>query len=62
MIIPYYDVPVDILENRDLFTDWARNSLFASNNKPSKAQKAKDAHKMINCQGWSGLLFTADGI
>ncbi|WP_407308064.1 TfoX/Sxy family protein [Desulfosporosinus sp. SB140] len=33
MVMPYYEVPVDILENRELLKEWARKSLFVSRNK-----------------------------
>jgi len=33
LVMPYYEVPVDILENRELLADWALKSLNASRNK-----------------------------
>lgn len=40
MVMPYSEVPADILEDRERLSEWARNALFASMNKPSKAKKA----------------------
>lgn len=40
-VMSYYEVPVDILENRESLADWARKSLFASINKSSKPKKRK---------------------
>lgn len=41
MVMPYYEVPVEILENKELLSDWARKALLASKNKPSKGPKGK---------------------
>ena len=41
MVMPYYEVPVDILENRELLADWAMKSLSASRNKTTKPKKQK---------------------
>jgi TfoX N-terminal domain. len=41
MLMPYYEVPVDILENRELLADWARKSLIASRNKNTKPKKQR---------------------
>ena len=41
MVMPYYEVPVDILENRELLADWAMKSLSASRNKNTKPKKQK---------------------
>lgn len=41
MIMPYYEVPVDILEDRELLADWARKALSASSNKPPKPKKKR---------------------
>jgi hypothetical protein len=30
MVMPYYEVPVDILEDRELLAEWARKSLFVT--------------------------------
>jgi len=30
MVMSYYEVPVDILENRELLAEWAKKALFAS--------------------------------
>lgn len=40
MVMPYYEVPVDILENRALLAEWAMKALSASRNKQTKP-KAK---------------------
>ncbi|EGW41392.1 hypothetical protein DOT_0644 [Desulfosporosinus sp. OT] len=40
--MPYYEVPVDILENREKLAEWAKKALFASRNK-SKRQKPTKA-------------------
>ncbi|TGE32178.1 TfoX/Sxy family protein [Desulfosporosinus sp. Sb-LF] len=39
MVMPYYEVPVDILEHRELLADWARKALLASRNKHVKSKK-----------------------
>jgi len=39
MLMPYYEVPVDILENRELLADWARKALMTSRNKRTKIKK-----------------------
>ncbi|TGE37346.1 TfoX family protein [Desulfosporosinus fructosivorans] len=41
LVMPYYEVPVDILENRELLADWAMKSLSASRNKNIKPKKQK---------------------
>jgi len=41
MLMPYYEVPVEILEDREWLSDWARKALFASKNSLSKAKKGK---------------------
>lgn len=41
MVMPYYEVPVDILENRELLADWARKSLNASKNNLTKPRKQR---------------------
>jgi len=45
MVMSYYEVPVDILENRELLAEWAKRALFASGNKltkPKKPRRTKD--------------------
>ena len=41
MLMPYYEVPVEILENKELLSDWARKALSASKNMSSKGSKGK---------------------
>jgi DNA transformation protein and related proteins len=41
MVMSYYEVPVDILEDRELLAEWARRSLFASRNNNTKPKKQK---------------------
>jgi DNA transformation protein len=41
MVMQYYEVPVDILENRELLADWARKALSASKNRPAKPKKQR---------------------
>lgn len=41
MVMPYYEVPADILEDKELLADWARKSLLASRNKQAKPKKVK---------------------
>ncbi|WP_088188052.1 TfoX/Sxy family protein [Desulfosporosinus sp. FKA] len=43
MVMPYYEVPVDILENREQLAEWALKSLLASRNNPAKPKKRKPA-------------------
>ena len=45
MVMPYYEVPVDILENKELLADWARKSLLASRNKQAKPKKQRLAKR-----------------
>lgn len=45
MVMPYYEVPVEILENKKQLSDWARKALLASKNKPSKVPKGKRSVK-----------------
>ncbi|AFM40661.1 regulator of competence-specific genes [Desulfosporosinus acidiphilus SJ4] len=40
-VMPYYEVPVDILENRERLAEWAIKALFASRNNLSKPKKRK---------------------
>ena len=49
MVMQYYEVPVDILENREQLADWARKALSASRNKHTKPKKQRLAN--------SGQLF-----
>jgi len=39
MVMPYYEVPVDILENRELLAEWAMKALSASRNNRTKPKK-----------------------
>ena len=39
MVMPYYEVPVDILEHRDLLAEWARKALIVSRNKHKKPKR-----------------------
>ncbi len=39
MVMPYYEVPVDILENKEQLSEWARIALMASNKRPSKVMR-----------------------
>ena len=41
MIMPYYEVPANILEDRELLADWARIALTASRNKTTKPKKKR---------------------
>jgi len=41
MVMQYYEVPVDILEDRELLADWARKALVASRNKHTKPKKQR---------------------
>lgn len=45
MVMPYYEVPVEIIENKQRLSAWARKALLASKNKSSKAQKGKRCAK-----------------
>lgn len=40
-VMPYYEVPVEILENKERLFEWARKALSVSLNKPSKSSKGK---------------------
>ena len=41
MLMPYYEVPVDILENREQLAEWAKKALIASVNNQPKPKKQK---------------------
>ncbi|MCO1602525.1 TfoX/Sxy family protein [Desulfosporosinus nitroreducens] len=41
MVMPYYEVPVDILENIELLAEWAKKALIASRNKYTKPKKQR---------------------
>ena len=41
IVMSYYEVPVDILENREVLPEWARKSLLASRNKKIKPKKQR---------------------
>ena len=41
MVMPYYEVPVNILENRVLLANWAMKSLSTSRNKNTKPKMQK---------------------
>ena len=41
MVMPYYEVPVDILENREQLAEWAKKALIASVNNHTKPKKQK---------------------
>lgn len=38
-VMPYYEVPVEVLENRERLAEWARKALIASINTSSKKKK-----------------------
>lgn len=41
MIMPYYEVPVDVLENRVQLESWARKALEIARTNPPKKKKRK---------------------
>jgi DNA transformation protein and related proteins len=41
MVMPYYEVPIDILENRLVLLEWARKACIASRNSLSTTKKKK---------------------
>ncbi len=41
MVMSYYEVPVDILENREVLAEWATKSLVVSRNKNAKSKKQR---------------------
>lgn len=41
MVMPYFEVPIDILEDREMLAEWARKSLNASRNKNTKPKKQR---------------------
>ncbi len=43
MLMPYYEVPIEILEGKELLADWARKALVASRTKHSKPKKRRQA-------------------
>jgi len=43
MIMPYYEVPANILEDREQLADWARKALTVSRNKPTKPKRKRIA-------------------
>lgn len=42
MVMPYYEVPIEILEDRERLVDWARKALRISNTKSKKSQMLRD--------------------
>lgn len=46
MVMPYYEVPVEIMEDKERLADWARKALLVSNNKPSKAKRGRKGAKV----------------
>ncbi|WP_242975908.1 TfoX/Sxy family protein [Desulfosporosinus sp. FKB] len=50
MVMPYYEVPVDILENRELLAQWAVKALFASKDNLTKPKKRKPAKRALNSE------------
>ncbi len=49
MLMPYYEVPVDILENREQLAEWAMKSLMVSRNNPPNFKKRKVAKEKEWC-------------
>jgi len=47
MLMPYYEVPVDILENRNKIAEWARKSLFVSKNTHTQVSGKKRKNKLL---------------
>jgi len=43
MLMPYYEVPIEILEGKELLANWARKALVASRTKHSKPKKQRPA-------------------
>ena len=41
MVMPYYEVPVDILENRELLAEWAKKALLVTINNQTKPKKQR---------------------
>jgi DNA transformation protein and related proteins len=41
MVMPYYEVPIDILEDRHDILEWARKACIASKNNRPKNKRAK---------------------
>lgn len=41
MLMPYYEIPVDVLEDRELLADWAKKALQVSACAPAKKKKSK---------------------
>ncbi|AET69046.1 regulator of competence-specific genes [Desulfosporosinus orientis DSM 765] len=43
MVMSYYEVPVDIMEDREQLADWVWKALLVSKNNPPKKKKKKKA-------------------
>jgi Regulator of competence-specific genes len=41
MLMPYYEVPVDIMENREQLAEWAIKALLASRNNNTRSKKPR---------------------
>lgn len=41
LVMPYYEVPAEIMENREQLADWAWKALAVSKNNPPKKSKQK---------------------
>jgi DNA transformation protein and related proteins len=39
MVMPYYEVPIDVLEDRYALSEWARKACLASKNNSSTRKK-----------------------
>ncbi len=43
MVMPYYEVPIDVLEDRHVLLEWARKACIASKNNSSKSKKGRES-------------------
>jgi DNA transformation protein len=41
MVMPYYEVPADVLENREQLADWAKKAIVVSINTPADKKRRK---------------------
>jgi len=51
MVMPYFEVPVEIVEDKELLADWARKALLVSKANPPKTRlkKTQQVMKQSHC-------------
>jgi DNA transformation protein len=67
VVMSYYEIPADVLEDAELLCKWAANSYSGGNYFPCACERvsleyAKKLHRQSNCilQGLTGLIYGRD--